>query len=208
MREITYVALGDSTAVGVGARTGGGYPDRLLPRLRRLRPQLRLVNLGESGATSSDVLRTQVPRALRQKPALVTIAVGINDVGLQIPEEAFARNLEEIVIALNKLSAPTALANLPDLAHSPAVSRLVPTAYYERRLELYNKHVEATAARHGLLLLDLWRISRETLPDHPEYFSPDGFHPSAEGYEAWAEGMEPEVASLLTDTRSNSRMIP
>ena len=199
MKEHLWLALGDSTAVGVGARGGGGYPERLLPRLRLVQPALRLVNLGQSGATSSDVLDSQVPRALRLRPALITIAIGINDVGLQVPEEAFAMNLERTVIALKKLKAKVALANLPDLAHSPAVSRLVSPAYYEQRIQLYNKHVEATAARHRLALIDLWRISRDLLPGHPEYFSPDGFHPSAEGYEAWAEGMAPHVVPLLTE---------
>jgi hypothetical protein len=35
-----YVALGDSTGLGVGARTAGGYPERLLRRLRPAHPRL------------------------------------------------------------------------------------------------------------------------------------------------------------------------
>jgi acyl-CoA thioesterase I len=195
--ELLYVALGDSTAAGIGAASGGGYPERLVAKLRPSFPGLKLLNLGESGATTSDVLESQVPRALRARPRLVTVGIGINDVGLQIPDDAFALNLEEIVVPLHELGAAIAIANIPDVALSPAVSRLVPRAMYERRIELFNEHVTATAARHGLTLIDLYGLSRETLPGRPEMFCSDGFHPSAVGYDVWAERMLPPVTALL-----------
>jgi lysophospholipase L1-like esterase len=193
------VALGDSTAAGVGAPSGGGYPERVVARLRPSFPGLKLLNLGESGATTSDVLETQLPRALRAHPRLVTIGIGINDVGLQIPDDAFALNLEEIVVPLRELGTAIAIANIPDVALSPAVSRLVPQAMYERRIELFNEHVTASAARHGLTLIDLYALSREALPGRPELFCSDGFHPSALGYDVWAERMSAPIAALLRE---------
>lgn len=189
-----YLALGDSTGVGVGAESGGGYPARLL---RLLRTPLRLVNLCESGATTADVLQDQLPRALGTKPRLITLGIGINDVGLQLPDEAFAVNLEEIAGPLSRLGAPVALVNIPDLALSPAVARLVPRALYEKRIEMFNEHVAATAARHRLALIDLYTLSRTALPGRPELFCSDGFHPSALGYDEWARAMQPRLAALL-----------
>jgi lysophospholipase L1-like esterase len=185
----------------VGARSGGGYPDRLLRRLRAGHPGLRLVNLCESGATSSDVRQDQVPRAMQTAPLLITIGVGINDVGMQQPDDAFALNLEEIVSALVKLGAPIAVANLPDFALSPAVARLVPVHFYEQRLQVFNEHIESTAARHKLTLIDLWSLSRASLPGRARLFSEDGFHPSGEGYEEWADLMWPAIESLLHEGR-------
>ena len=195
--ELLYVALGDSTAIGVGAGAGGGYPERLVAKLRAAFPALKLLNLGESGATTSDLRETQLPRALRTRPRLVTLGIGINDVGLQIPDDAFALNLEETVVPLRKLGAPIAIANIPDLALAPAVARVVPRSFYERRIELFNEHITATAARHRLSLVDLYAWSREALPGRPKLFSPDGFHPSARGYDVWAERMLPAVLALL-----------
>jgi acyl-CoA thioesterase-1 len=195
--ELLYAALGDSTAAGIGASSGGGYPERLFAKLRPLFPGLKLLNLGESGATTSDVLAAQVPRALRAHPRLVTIGIGINDIGLQIPDDAFAVNLEEIVVPLRERGTAIAIANIPDLALAPAVSQLVPRSIYERRIELFNEHVTATAARHRLLLVDLYALSREALPGRPELFCSDGFHPSGLGYDVWAERMFDPVAALL-----------
>src|SRR5215213_2043326 len=74
---VIYVALGDSTGVGVGAREGGGYVARLFERVERARPGSRLVNLCVSGATTGDVLRAQVGRVGEAGPSLVTVGIGI-----------------------------------------------------------------------------------------------------------------------------------
>ena len=195
--ELLYAALGDSTAVGVGTASGGGYPERLAARLRPSFPRLTLLNLGESGATTSDMIADQVPRAVRARPALATIGIGINDVGLQMPDAAFAVNLEEIVVLLRQAGTPLVICNIPDLALSPAIARLVPRSIYEKRIELFNEHIAASAARHGLTLIDLYGWSREVLPQRADLFSPDGFHPSASGYDVWAERMLSPVAALL-----------
>ncbi|TMA20165.1 MAG: SGNH/GDSL hydrolase family protein [Deltaproteobacteria bacterium] len=176
-RELLYVALGDSTGTGAGAQSGGGYPERLV---RLLPARLRLSNLCRSGATSADVLSDQLPLALRSRPRLISLGIGINDLGLQLPDESFALNLEEIAIGL-----------------SPAVARLVPRLLYEKRIEMFNEHVTATAARHDLTLIDLYALSREIVPGRPELFSPDGYHPSALGYDEWARRMAPAVEQLL-----------
>jgi len=68
--EPTYVALGDSTGVGVGARHGGGYPDRLAARSGRGGRPVKLVNLPGKAASralpaAGAVGRLPPPRALR-----------------------------------------------------------------------------------------------------------------------------------------------
>lgn len=195
-----YAALGDSTGVGVGAAAGGGYPQRLA-RLLRPTLELELVNLCQSGGTTADALADQLPRALRLSPRLVTLGIGINDLGLQIPDEAFALDLEELVAPLRRIAPAMLIANLPDLTLSPAAARLAPRSLYQQRIEVFNEHITATAARPGLLLVDLHAVSRRILPGHPELFCADGFHPSAAGYEAWAQEMlHVALAALREDT--------
>ena len=193
--RFTYLALGDSTGVGVGAATGGGYVDRLYRRLLPLRPGARLVNLCENGAGAADVLATQVPRARRVQPSLVTLGIGTNDVTWQVPDEAFAVNLEEIALALASLRAPVVLMSIPDLAVAPIAARYV-SSLYERRIEVFNEHVEATAARHHFILADLFSATKR-LGGKASLFSEDGFHPSAEGYQEWAAQLWPAVSLAL-----------
>ncbi|HYE15211.1 MAG TPA: SGNH/GDSL hydrolase family protein [Pyrinomonadaceae bacterium] len=194
---VVYVALGDSTGVGIGARKGGGYPARLLERIERVRPGSRLVNLCVSGATSADVLRSQAGRVGAERPTLVTLAIGINDATRQVPPDQFARNFEAIVARLREQTqAPVVVSNIPDVAFAPAV----PAFFREearRRIQAFNSLIADVAGRHGLRVVDAYEKSHAVIPRHPEFFSPDGFHPSDEGYEFWAFEMWPAVKEAI-----------
>ena len=192
--RFTYLALGDSTGVGVGAREGGGYVERLHRRLLAVRPGASLVNLCQSGATSADVRDDQVPRARRVPASLITLGIGINDVTWQVQEEAFAINLEEIAVALASVRAPVILMNIPDLALAPVALRF-DAFLYERRIEVFNEHVEATAARHHFTHVDLFAATKR-LRSRAGLFSSDGFHPSAEGYEEWTAQLWPAMQAV------------
>ncbi|HEX8282358.1 MAG TPA: SGNH/GDSL hydrolase family protein [Pyrinomonadaceae bacterium] len=194
---VVYVALGDSTGVGVGARKGGGYVARLFGRVERARPGSRLVNLCVSGATTSDVLRTQVGRVGAAGPTLITVGIGINDVTRQVEPERFARNFEEIVARLRaQTGAPVVVSNLPDLSHAPVVPDFM-RAGARLLIQEFNARVAESASRHGLFLADTFGKSAAVIPTHPEFFCPDGFHPSDEGYEFWAFEMWPVVKRAL-----------
>lgn len=193
---VNYVALGDSTGVGVGAKEGG-YVARLFTRIKRERPASRLTNLCVSGATTGDVLRGQVERAVAAQPTLITLAIGINDLSRNVPVETFASNYEEIIKRLRARSnAPIIISNLPDVSLAPVVPAFM-RAEAHRRITLFNERIEEIAKRHNLLIVDAYHTTHELIPSHPEFFSPDGFHPSDAGYEYWAKTMWPTVKSAM-----------
>ena len=194
---VVYVALGDSTGVGVGARKGGGYVARLFERIERVRPGSRLVNLCASGATTADVLRVQAGRVGDARPSLVTLGIGINDMTRMSPPEQFARDFEEVVRRVRaQTDAAVVVSNLPDISCAPRVPDFL-REDARRGIRLYNERIADVAARHGLHLADSYTKSAEVIPSHPEFFSPDGFHPSDEGYEFWAFEMWPTVKKAL-----------
>lgn len=198
-----YAALGDSTGVGLGAREGG-YVDRLARRLEPAVGALAVLNLCRSGATSGDVLQGQVPRLSRgERPSLVTLAVGINDVVQALPDESFAVNLEEIAVQLSRLRTAVVLAGVPDLAMAPIAAK-VPRKLYERRIEVFNEHAFATATRHGFAFVDLFEEGRRSAAAQPELFCADGFHPSDLGYERWTDALWPAVEAHLGERRAAS----
>lgn len=190
---VVYVALGDSTGVGVGARNGGGYVARLFQRIERVRPGSRLVNLCVSGATTADVLRVQAERVGEAKPTLVTLSIGINDMTRNVTPEQFALNYEQLVTRLRAATdAPVVLSNIPDVSHAPSVPAFMRDEA-RQRIRAYNERILDIATRHRLLLADAYEESAAVIPTHPEFFSADGFHPSDEGYEFWAVKMWPTV---------------
>jgi lysophospholipase L1-like esterase len=193
---VVYVALGDSTGVGVGARDGG-YVARLFERIKHERPRSSLTNLCVSGATTDDVLLDQLGPAITSHTTLVTLGIGINDAGRGVTVERFARNYEEIIKHVRaKTNAPVVATNLPDVSLAP----VVPVSMRQevrRRVVLFNERIEEIAGRYGLHLVDIYSTTHEVIPSHPEFFSADGFHPSDIGYEYWAKTMWPTVKMAI-----------
>ncbi|MGC3998800.1 MAG: SGNH/GDSL hydrolase family protein [Anaeromyxobacter sp.] len=189
---LPYLALGDSTAVGVGAVTGGGYPDRLARRLAGAGLEVKLTNLGASGATVADLRRDQLPRATGKGAGLITLCIGINDVLRERPLGEFARDLHVVGDMLMRTKARVVICALPDLTLSPSGQGAPPALL--RRIDQYNAAIRTVAERHGFEVADLAEAIRATPPSQrPALFSPDGFHPSAAGYERWADVMWPAV---------------
>ena len=195
---IVYVALGDSTGAGMGARNGG-YVARLFQRLVERRPGSRLTNLCVSGSTTADVLRGQLDRGVAANPDLVTLGIGINDIGHGLTLDQFAQNYEQILSTLKKKThAEIVVTNIPDISSAPRIPGPM-RREYQQQIVQFSKRLEEIAARHGVTIFDVYTITTKELPSHPEYFSRDGFHPSDEGYELWAEQMWPTVARVIDE---------
>jgi lysophospholipase L1-like esterase len=192
---ILYVALGDSTATGVGAEQGGGYPDRLARRLGAGGVPVRLLNLGVPGATAEDLRRTQLPRVMQERPALVTIGIGLNDLVRGRPLRDFARDLHVVADLVARTQAAVVISELPDVSRSPSAAGS--RASLERRVAAYNAAIRQAAERHGFEVAPLEAISRHALAAEQGLFAPDGFHPSARGYEVWADALWPAIERAL-----------
>jgi acyl-CoA thioesterase-1 len=193
---VNYLALGDSTGAGVGAREGG-YVARLFRRIVALRPESKITNLCVSGATSSDVIRDQLDRGVSVKPNLITLGIGINDIGHGVSLEGFSQNYDQILSTLrSKTSATIVVTNIPEISSAPRIPQAMRSEYRQLIVQ-YNQQLEEVASRHGVTVFDVYTITHEQLPGHPEYFSADGFHPSDQGYELWAETMWPTIARVI-----------
>ena len=193
---IVYVALGDSTGAGVGARQGG-YVARLFKQIEERRPTSNLINLCVSGATTDDVLREQLDRAVAADPDLVTLGIGINDIGHGFTLDQFSKNYEQILSTLKeKTRARIVVTNLPDISTAPRIPGSMRSQYQQQIIQ-FSERLGEIAERHGVTMFDIYAITTRELPSHPEYFSADGFHPSDAGYELWAQSMWPTLAQVI-----------
>jgi len=208
MKLFRYVALGDSTGVGVGDQVDGGYPERLFRRLKLAGVHAGILNLAQNGATTSDLLQGQVQRAVSTRPALITLAIGANDLWRMVPLGTFEMNLKRIADALEKSGAEIVVSNLVDLTHAPIAQLVdlalrIPRALFARRVQEMNDRLNALARRPRVTVVDVFSQTARELPSHPEYFCPDGFHPSRAGYDRWAELMWPAVERIADQWRQS-----
>jgi len=166
-----WAVLGDSTAQAIGAPS---WDEGYVGQLRRAlddtssRPW-RVLNVSRSGARAADVLDRQLPAlsALPGSPALVTCAIGANDIVRRTPVPELRATLGRIMACLPPRSV---VATLPKGLHAA-------------RTEAANHFIRDEAPRAGLLVADVW--ARTGPPWHGK-LAADGFHPGALGYADWA----------------------
>jgi lysophospholipase L1-like esterase len=163
-----WVALGDSTAQGIGASAPDrGYVGQLLGRLReRESAAWRVVNLSVTGARLADVVRGQLPRLEDLGGAdLVTCAAGAND-----------------LIRFGFSRARQALHALIDGLPSEAVLGTCPQGLWPKRTLELNRIIGAEAPAAGLRIAEVWA---HTGPPWSGKYAGDGFHPNETGYADW-----------------------
>jgi lysophospholipase L1-like esterase len=204
---VVYVALGDSTALGQGAEQGGGYPHRIARKLEQSGVPVRFENVAVGGATVAELRHDQVPKVIAAHPSLVTIGIGINDLVKERKLSDFSRDLEIAADFLRRTKATVVISNIPDLSLSPSAKGASPSL--ARRIDAFNAAIALIADRHGFVLADVHGATRRALRDRgAELFSKDGFHPSAAGYELWAEAMWPSIEQAVVVPRVQARRPP
>ncbi len=201
---IYYVALGDSTVEGVGAsKQALNYVSRLHARLLARYPNSRLENLGRGAATSGDVVRRQLDPAIRLQPGLVTLSVGPNDITTGVSVDVYEQHIDIIFSRLRQETAALVVVNLlPDLAVTSRFARGTQVDLVRRQTAMFNEALARKAREYGVVLVDLYRPSREEVPRRPELLWKDGYHPSDAGYARWAELMWEDIDPRLADCGS------
>ncbi|HET9073765.1 MAG TPA: SGNH/GDSL hydrolase family protein [Solirubrobacteraceae bacterium] len=174
--RLLYVAVGDSTAQGIGA----GHPSgSYVGRLERLLPgPLRVINLSVTGARLSDLHSAVVPqlRALELDDALVTVTAGIADLDGFAPERFSA----DAARLLDALPGHALVSDLPALPFTP-VGRHVPAA---------NAILRDLADARDLAVVPLYAATRRLAHLRAlTHRSADLLHPNDLGYRTWARAM-------------------
>ncbi|MET0468713.1 MAG: SGNH/GDSL hydrolase family protein [Aeromicrobium sp.] len=153
-----FVALGDSFTEGVGdvdeTRPNGvrGWADRVSEVLAG--DDFTYANLAIRGRKLGEILATQIDPALEMKPDLVSIYAGANDV--LRPRIDIDRLIEAYDLGIGRLvggGAHVVMFSAYDPGGSPVFGAL------RGRFAIYNELVRQVADRHGVTLVDFWRLS-------------------------------------------------
>jgi len=173
--ELTYLALGDSAAQGIGASSPmRGYVGLLAGRLEQATgKKVRVINLSTTGAEIDDVLRDQIPKAKGINADYVTIEIGANDVK-EFDAASFEKQFSELLKLLPK---GTYVSNLPLFNSRPSSTKPAKTA---------SKIIERLMRKYPYLrFVDL---EKQTTENQSVFgFAPDLFHPNNLSYKNWAD---------------------
>ncbi|HEV7209229.1 MAG TPA: SGNH/GDSL hydrolase family protein [Mycobacteriales bacterium] len=194
---VRLVVLGDSTGAGVGVtETDESVGGRLAALLAAGHLHIQLSGVAVFGSRAGD-LGPQVSRALLNRPDIAVVLVGANDA----THGTSARRIRPALIgAIRRLRAagvPVVLGTCPDLGAAQSVARPLRDV-----LAAYGRRVAQTQAdagtRAGALVVDLAARTGPAFRANPAgTLAADEFHPSAGGYELWAQALLPAVRDAV-----------
>jgi acyl-CoA thioesterase-1 len=184
--ELLYVALGDSTAQGIGAsKPGRSYVGEIAKHVRLVTNRtVRVVNLGVSGSTVRGALLQQLPKLRKLSPDLVTVSIGANNMA-SFDAETFENDLKRL---FEGLPPHAIIADLPSFYFLPA----------EKNVVIANEIVHRLASTFHFEVVPLYaRTKRQGLWGITTQFAGDFFHPNDRGYALWASVFIPTVDVAL-----------
>jgi lysophospholipase L1-like esterase len=179
---LTYLAMGDSTAVGTGVYAKEeSYPYAIALRLAQQGHYVHVINTAKSGARLNELLLEQLPTLTKTTPDVISVTIGANDA----THFTDLKSYEQDLVTLKNTLPQKANALL---ATSPSMS-LIPALPYP-----YNIAVGNRCEQQNALLLKVFGNSQVKIIDIYNHgplrtidkYATDRFHPSSLGYDVWA----------------------
>ena len=157
-------------------------------------------NFGHGGHNTADLIKLQLPKALKVKPTLAIVMIGTNDTLNErklIPLDAYETNLRKIVDDLEIAGAKVLLVTMPPCGGTPRIKPENPA-----KIEKTARVVRKTAQEKNCALVDFYAIVAAGAPLDGEGSmirnlantgSDDGVHPTTAGYTALAQALAKEI---------------
>ncbi len=182
--NITYLASGDSTAVGRGASSKSSTYTYQIAQHLGLSTQVRYANIGTIGAKTEDLIKLQLPQILELNPKVLTISIGANDLTHFVTSKEILGNYQLLKDALLEQSTATIyITNIPNLKNAQALP-LWGRWLLDQKAKSLNKKI-ALLESDRFHIVDIHDFGWESYPDIQKTFAQDKFHPSDLGYENW-----------------------
>lgn len=187
---IRILAFGDSLVAGYGLPRGAGLPGQLQKALRAKGWPVTVINAGVSGDTTAGGL-ARLAWSLADKPDIVIVALGANDMLRGVDPADSRANLDEMLQTLKRRGLPVLLAGM-------YAQRNLGPEYREAFEAIYPQLAE----KHDVALMP---FLLEDVAMQPALNQADGIHPNAAGVDVIVGNMLPFLTPLLERVADRGR---
>ena len=175
-------AFGDSLVAGYGVAPGDAFPARLEKAMNAQGLNVKIINDGVSGDTTAGGL-ARVDYVVKQKPVLVVIVLGGNDLLRGLPPEDVRRNLAAIMEHFAQAGIKMVVAG-----------QMAPLSLGTKYANAYNAVFCDLAKQYNA---GCYPFFLDGVYNHPELMQADGIHPNAQGAAFIADKIKPLVSAQL-----------
>jgi lysophospholipase L1-like esterase len=201
LSDTTIVALGDSTTAGTpGFKSpieappdgSGDETSQYAYWLMQTRPSWHVLNHGVNGERSDQIRARFARDVVTAAPRAVVVIAGVNDIYQGRSAAVVERELEAIYVAARAARIPVVAGSI--IPYNTA------TVDANARMHEVNDWIAGYAAAHPGEVVFCDTRAAVAAGGAPDCLasSPDGLHPSADGYRRMAAVIEPAVAQALT----------
>jgi acyl-CoA thioesterase-1 len=179
---VRILAFGDSLTAGLGLAEADTLPSRLADALTKMGRPATVINGGVSGDTSADGL-ARIDWALADKPQIMILALGANDMLRGLDPSTTRANLEGIIAKAEATGVETILAGMlapPNLG----------TAYKSAFDAIY----PGLAKAHNLILMP---FLLQDVAQNSDLNQADGLHPNGKGVAVMVRNLLPYVTEAM-----------
>ena len=185
--EFRYLALGDSTAQGLGvSRVEETVPYLIATELAKQNKYIHVLNLGISGSRMQQVIDLQLANLESFQPDVVTLQCGANDATHFTSLQNFEQSLTTIITKLSNPDFQTYVTSTPDLSLPAALFFPLNQLINQRAIkqnQIFRKLLSGTKIQE----INLFDQAKLDPQQNPHFHAADKFHPATEGYEVWAK---------------------
>jgi acyl-CoA thioesterase-1 len=179
---VNILALGDSLTAGFGVAPAEAFPVKLEAALKARGHDVRVINGGVSGDTST-AGRDRLGWVVTEDVNAVIVELGANDALRGIDPAGTDAALSAILGELSSRKLPVLLAGM-------RAPRNLGQDYVERFDSIYPRLAET----YGALFYPFFL---EGVAAQPSLNQPDGIHPTAKGVDVIVAGILPKVEELI-----------
>ncbi len=182
--------VGDSTAVGTGARSPAAS---VAGRIGALHAEASIVNLAEDGARLADVV-LQLERAEPARFDVILVQAGANDVLRLASPAAQAADWTRVLTAARGRAEQVLVMPAGNVGTAPFF--FAPFSWFMTSRARQARDIARQAAeRHGAVFVNLFheRDVEPFLVDPKRYYASDYLHPSDDGYALWFQALREQA---------------
>lgn len=187
--SLRYVVLGDSLTAGVGTdKFEEAYPFLVADLLASSSgAKILIENFSYPGARTENLINDLLEPAIATRPDIVTVLIGVNDVHGLIGVSEFRRNYDLILQRLvRETEAKIYAISFPRIG-SDSLLPFPYGLYFSWKTKTYNAIIKELAEKYKVGFVDLATSTDTLLKKDGPHYTVDKFHPSAIGYQPWAQ---------------------
>ncbi|WP_395051124.1 SGNH/GDSL hydrolase family protein [Flavobacterium sp.] len=193
VKEINYLALGDSYTIGQSVCETCRFPEQLKKSLGNV-TSLKII--AQTGWTTTNLISAINAQNPTTNYDLVTLLIGVNNQYQNLNFQVYQYEFPELInkaIALAKGDKTNVIVvSIPDYAYTPFGQQSVNPAKISTEIDKYNAYAQKYCLDNNIEYINITDITRQGLLN-PKLVATDGLHPSELAYSYFIERILPKA---------------